>query len=412
MKAHLISIWIWLAVAAWAQTPPGQVNVWLGDGSNFDSKAQAQALQQMKKVEPKPQHIVVLFHGYNVIQESSEELYRELGANVQKDMQKRSLRNLVVGLQWQSAEPGNAVPWQAEETYLRALGRGRSLGRSVARQLLFAIQKQYPKVPVTFLAHSMGCEVAIATFLPDIQYRDDVPVGPAFQPKQSLRPNLVALAGSDIDYDLWFRSGVELGAAGKPLARMMWMTQSDYVSDRDKALLVRQVARGQAGGTFFPRMTERQYDLLFKNAAVMFDDEEIPESHAFVRYYDEERLARILPTSIYLSNPKSPKPTELAEAEAILKLPNRAEVFKPWLSNDHLTAQMYALWRLENLFCGGSKHFADETLDKVARLLRNTPSVVWREQKTSPCRSIREEYWPTEEQMTRAGAPKWAKPQD
>jgi hypothetical protein len=182
---------------------------------------------------------------------------------------------------------------------------------------------------------------------------------------------------------------------------MMWMTQSDYVSDRDKALLVRQISRGQAGGTFFPRMTEKQYDLLFKNAAVMFDDDDIPMGHAFVRYYDEERLARILPTAIYLNNPKSPKPTEFAEAEAILKLPN-----------DHLTAQMYALWRLENLFCGGSKHFADETLDKVARLLRNTPSVIWREQKNSPCRSIREEYWPTEDQMTRAGAPKWAKPQD
>lgn len=412
MKLHLILIWIFLAISAWAQTPPGQVNVWLGDGTTFDGKAQAQALQQMKKVQPKPQHIVVLLHGYNVVQESSEEQYRELGDRIQKEMQKRSQRALVLGFQWQSAEPGNAVPWQAEETYLKALGRGRSLGRSAARQFLMAIQKQYPGVPVSILAHSMGCEVAIATFLPNIKYPDDVSVGPAFQPKQNFKPNLVALAGSDIDYDLWYQSGVELGAAGKPLARMMWMTQSDYVSDRDKALLVRQVARGQAGGTFFPRMTEKQYDLLFKSAAVMFDDEEIPMNHAFVSYYDEERLARVLPTAIYLSNPKSPKPTEFAEAEAILKLPNRAEVFKPWLSNDHLTAQMYALWRLENLFCGGSKHFADETLDKVARLLRNTPSVVWREQKNSPCRSIHEEYWPTEEQMTRAGAPRWAKPQD
>lgn len=403
-------LFLLLSLACQAQSP-AWVPVYLGEGHSIDPPALQQALQTMRQAEPKPQHIVFLFHGYNVPRESSQKDYDELAQRIQDFYKKAGLRPLIVGLQWESAEPGNLLPWQVEESYLKVLGRGRSLGRDACRQVVLATEKQYPKVPINFLCHSMGCEVAVATFLPAINYVDEIIPGPAFEPKRMISPNFVGLAGSDLDYDLWYKSNVDLGTS-RPIARMMWMTQSDYIRDRDKTLAMRSTIRGDAGGTFFPRMTEKQYDLLFKNRAVMFDDEDIPRGHEFTRYYDENRLERMLTTAVFVANPKAPKPLEVVDADRILKLPARPEVLRPWLDNEHVTAQMYALWRLEQIFTGSSKHFADESLDKVHRMLRKTPSEVWKEQKRTEVRSIREGYWPTETQMTRAGAPAWARPQD
>ena len=104
-----------------------------------------------------------------------------------------------------------------------------------------------------------------------------------------------------------------------------------------------------------------------------------------------------------------PEPSDLSDLDKVLAAPNRIEELLPYLEAPNSSAQLYALWRLERLLCGGSKHFADETLDNVTRLLRSKPRLVWSERETSPCESVRRGYWPTEALMIKAGAPAWSK---
>ena len=157
-------------------------------------------------------------------------------------------------------------------------------------------------------------------------------------------------------------------------------------------------------------MTTVQYDQLFKNRAVVFDGKNLLDHHTFISYFDSGRLARIVGTVVYLSHPEvGAEPRELVEMDTILAMPKEVKPFLPYLNSPRLGAQMYALWRLEGILDGGSQHFADETLDKVKMLLRDTPSRVWRARKTSKCTTVRRGYWPTDDQMSKAGAPLWGK---
>ena len=207
-----------------------------------------------------------------------------------------------------------------------------------------------------------------------------------------------------------------------------------------------------AGGSAFPHMTEQQYDSIFSRRAVFFDQRDIPQGHEFVRYFSEARLGRILAAAVWIGDhpaegalaaagptlsvpvvrpeaargfvgplPESepaqvgpklvevPEPADLSDLDKVLAAPNRIEELLPWLEAPNSSAQLYALWRLERILCGGSKHFADETLDKITRLLRSKPRLVWTERETSPCESVRRGYWPSEALMTKAGAPAWSR---
>jgi hypothetical protein len=184
-----------------------------------------------------------------------------------------------------------------------------------------------------------------------------------------------------------------------------------YYQNRDKKLQERKLVRGKAAFSRFPRMTQQQYDVLFKNREVLFDDRGDTLKHRFVDYFDRERLARMMGIAIAGGRGQPGEPAELKEMDRILTQSHSRDVptLVHWLDNPHLSAKMYALWCLEGILCGGSQHFADETLDDIRLLLRNTPKVVRKIRKDSPCVSIRRGYWPTETELTRAGAPIWAK---
>jgi hypothetical protein len=156
-------------------------------------------------------------------------------------------------------------------------------------------------------------------------------------------------------------------------------------------------------------MTTQQYDTLFSYREVFFDDRGNTLKHGFLDYFDHDRLDLAMGIALSGARGQAGEPRELREMDHILALPKNVSELRHWLTSPHLSSQMYALWRLEGILCGGSQHLADETLDKVHLLLRNTPREVWNARKTSACLSVRRGYWPTEEEMTRAGAPAWAK---
>lgn len=395
-----------LALLLPALAQDASVNVWLGDGSLLSPTDLEASVQQMLKNQPKPQHIAVLVHGYHTTREESAAQFQEIGQRFQSQYGQINQKALVIGLQWESALAGAGVPWEAEEAYLSSVGRARKVGHNAARQVLLRVQKQFPKADISLYGHSLGCEVSAATLLPEINYGDDLEKSTAYLPQQDLFCTMVALCGSDLDYDIWAKSGVSFRSK-RPRTRMLYMTISPYMGERDKTLQVRQISRGVAGGSAFPKMTVEQCDTVYKNRAILCDNRGIPTDHAYTSYYDDVRVQRLVGIATYVNNPKSPEPVELAEADRILKLPNQLDLIVPYLDAELVSSTMYALWRIEQINCGSSIHMCDETLNKIAQMLRNTPAKIKKERPNSPCKTVQKGIWPTEKTMTRAGAPSW-----
>lgn len=449
---------------AWADQP--FVLAWLGDGSQISEFTIGETLYNVHRVQDQPDHIVVLVHGYNVPREDGANQFQEVADRCYQALKKLDRSAVVVGLEWDSAAPGAQTPWRAEDAYLQKVSRARVVGHKAARQLLLRLQQEFPRAKIDVLAHSLGCEVSASALFPNIVYDDEIfqpqaeapPAGPhtfdSYDPDRPLHLNCWALTGSDLDYNVWAKGKVEFDSA-QSKADFMWMTISPYVGNgfRDQVLQIRQMSRGMAGGSAFPHMTEAQYDSIFSRRAVFFDQRDIPQGHEFVRYFNQSRLDRILAAAIYIADhpaqkalpaagevvsvpvvratpPKggflgplldqdsppppsmpaaSTEPAELADLDKILAAPNRIEELLPWLESPNSSAQLYALWRLERILCGGSRHFADETLDAVTRMLRSTPRKVWSERESSACESVRRGYWPSEGLMTKAGAPAWSR---
>ena len=452
MKIFTRFLLIWLLSAAAACQQPF-VLAWLGDDSQISEFTIGETLYNVHRIQDQPDHIVVLVHGYNVPREDGADQFQQVADRCYGALTKLSRTAVVVGLEWDSAAPGAQTPWRAEDAYLQKVARARVVGHNAARQVLLRLQKEFPRAKIDVMAHSLGCEVSAGALYPNMVYEDEIPKTASYDPAQALRLNCWALTGSDLDYNVWANGQIEFDSP-QSKADLMWMTISPYVGSgfRDQVLQIRQMSRGMAGGSAFPHMTEQQYDSIFSRRAVFFDQRDIPQGHEFVRYFSEARLGRILAAAVWIGDhpaegalpaagptlsvpvvrpeaargfvgplPESepaqvgpklvevPEPADLSDLDKVLAAPNRIEELLPWLEAPNSSAQLYALWRLERILCGGSKHFADETLDKITRLLRSKPRLVWTERETSPCESVRRGYWPSEALMTKAGAPAWSR---
>lgn len=426
---------------------------WLGDGSQLSEFTVGETLYNVHRIQDQPDHIVVLVHGYNVPREDGANQFQQVADHCYGVLNKLGRKAVVVGLEWDSAAPGAQTPWRAKNAYLTKVERARIVGHIAARQMLLRLQKEFPNAKIDVMAHSLGCEVSAGALFPNMVYEDEIPKTASYDPDQPLRYNCWALTGSDLDYNVWYNGQIDFDGP-RSKADLMWMTISPYVGSgfRDQVLQVRYAIRGMAGGSSFPRMTEAQYDSVFSRRAVFFDQRDIPQGHEFVKYFSQARLERILTSAVWIGDhpaagslpaagptvsvavvhadaprgfvgpqlesepaktpvaaPELAEPSELSDLDKVLAAPNRIEELLPYLEAPNSSAQLYALWRLERLLCGSSKHFADETLDKVTRLLRSKPRLVWAERETSPCESVRRGYWPTEALMLKAGAPAWSK---
>ncbi len=382
------------------------VPVWLNKGANLTPQFLKAQAQEIAKVNKSPQHIVVLIHGYHVLREESTKEFNEVGARVSKAFGDQGMKTVVVGLQWESAIPGSEVPWEAEEAYYKMIDRSRKIGHYSARQVLLNLQKSFPKAHIHLMGHSMGCELAAAALFPNLDYKDEVPKSAAFEPRQELRTDLVTLAGSDLDANVWKTTNVEF----KKQFNLLWMTVTNYTGKRDRTLQFRKVSRGLAGGSAYPVMTDAQYKTLFNRRALMLDWHDIPEDHELVKYYNDTRLDRLARAVKSINNPKASTSPEMSELDKVMKTKPVVADLQPFLDGKSLGSVACALWRIENLLCGSSAHLSDGTIEDVTRKLRVTPQVIWQVQRDTKCKTIKQEIWPTDTMMTTAGAPAWAKP--
>jgi hypothetical protein len=77
--------------------------------------------------------------------------------------------------------------------------------------------------------------------------------------------------------------------------------------------------------------------------------------------------------------------------------PANAEDLRPFLDSPDLNVQLYALWRLEHLLCGHSRHLTDSTTVEMTRLAVENPGEFRHERSACGCAVIRDGYWPPRE---------------
>lgn len=402
------------ATSARAQEPANYIPVWVEKDGVLTAEAVQTTLSAVAAQNPNPKHIVVLIHGFDVPREDSTRQFETVGQLLRDEFTRRKQQVVVIGLQWNSDVDVSLAALAG--AYMDTVTVARSVGHQGARQLLLGLHERWPEARINACAHSMGCEVTAAAVAPELQYKEgsqgEGTVAAPLAPEKDVHLNLVTLAGSDLDYDVFAQGGVQ-ARTQKPRLRMLWMTLSPVLGDKDQVLKLRKVLRGQAAGNVFPLMTEAQYDAIFSHKAAFFDNEDIPKSHDFLLYYDQPRIADLAAAMLWLADPKgAPEPAAFEEMDKVMLAPDNAEALARFLDTPHLNTQIYALWRLEKVLCGGSKHLADGFLPSVAAMLRHTPRQVLSVRKAdeTTCVTVKKAYWPTTKQLTKAGAPPWAQP--
>lgn len=382
--------------------PKEYSQLWVDKSAVVTPEAVAATIAGVKKQQADPEHIVVFIHGFDVARNASTAEFDSLALRLRKQFEPSKTRVAFAGVQWESAIESSV--FQMANIYWQKISVARSTGRGPTRELLLGLQKAFPKAHISLMAHSMGCEVAAAAVVPEIEYADQVPFVETFEPKTDVKLLLVALCGSDLDYDIWSKSHAEARAQGER-NQLLWQTVAPYMGKGDKVLSMRAKLRGKAAGSAFPKMTLQQLDETVGKRRIILDGERIPNDHDFEKYYDDERLGRMVPVMRYLVNSKLPKPIEIAELDTILAAPNDITTLLPFLDTGRYGTLFYTLWRIERLNCGDARHLTDGNLETVARMLKDKPQMIWREQPKSECVTIKEGEFPTERMMTRAGAP-------
>jgi hypothetical protein len=386
--------------------PKNFSSLWVDKTATVAPEAVVATIDGLRKQQSDPEHIVVFIHGFDVKRDSSTEEFDGLASRLETEFKPSGKRVAYAGLQWESIADGSIFNLPAQ--YFDKIPLARSVGRGPGRQLMLAIHQAFPKARVSFMAHSMGCEVAAAALSPELIYADAQPFVETYDGQSDVKILMGVLCGSDLDYDIWSKGKAEVRDRNERV-HLLWSTVAPFSGEGDEVLNLRGRVRGRAGGSAFPLLTLQQLDTVLTHRRVIFDGEDIPEDHHFSKYYDEARLKRIVPTLLYIDAPKPPMPTEMAEIEDIMSAPNDLNSLLPYLDGPLYGSRYYALWRLERLNCGDARHMSDGTLEKIARLLKTKPQRVWREAPKSECLTVKNEQFPTEKMMTKAGAPPWAR---
>ena len=233
--AALLLLPFTFAPSAQARAADPLVLAWMGDGKPLSDQALGGMLKEMTQAEAHPDQIVFLVHGYSDTRKDSEQIYRAVSGLIDKSFRERHQRVLIVGVQWHASLPGSSIPWREMSTYLKGVTESRAVGHVPMRQLVYGLRQQYPQVPMSMLTQSLGCEVAVACAYPDLKYADTLararPFSPASSPQGGapLTFDTIVLAQADLDYDVWYKSRVQLFLP-QPVAKMLWITVAPYVT--------------------------------------------------------------------------------------------------------------------------------------------------------------------------------------
>lgn len=407
----LVALLTWLPSSSLAQNQPTSVVIpppfaplRIDETATVKPTVLEQTLAEVKAQEERPNQLVVLIHGYDMGTTESSQLYESLSKGLKSRLYPEP--TAVVGVQWAS---GGTSLLNPRGDYFRTLGRARDIGRGPIRQLLLELSERHPGVPISVMAHSMGCEVALAAVVPEIPYSQYQPAGGIYQADQEISLAMAAFLGSDLDYDVWYKAG-EAGQKWFARCRLTWATVTDPSSQGDRVLSLRARLRGKAAGALLPRMTEAQLEQALLSRGFYLDGQQVPSNHQFDAYFSPSRIGRLAAALKFITQPGAQEPEELAAMRAAVEAADDMNILLSYLDSPFAGAAFAALWRVERINCGNARHLVDQTLENAILMLANSPQAVWREQAHSQCVTMRKAQFPTDAMMMKAGAPSWARP--
>ena len=281
MKFPIVTVLLFLLLLSpsTAQGPEGFASLWVEKDAHYTPEDVEKTLAEVSKQERDPDQIIVFIHGFKKPRAGSTRDFNALAKQVERQFESDSNRVALVGVQWDSAvdipQAKGLDALRMIRAYHEAVPLARSVGRGPTRALLLALQEKYPKAHLSVFAHSMGCEVAASALLPEIDYDEYEPFGETYHAEEDVRLDLLVLAGSDLDYDFWYKSGISAREM-EERTRLAWFTVADYLTKGDKVLNTRRRIRGRAGGSSFPRLTNEQLDQTVAEARLFFDNQDIP----------------------------------------------------------------------------------------------------------------------------------------
>jgi hypothetical protein len=402
--AIILSFLACLSAQAQEADPEGWFPVWIDETAEVEDSKVQDLLGWID--QQSVDQIVILVHGFAIPRDNSTDVYNLVARRLHDEFAKHGKKAAIVGLQWDSEIPKLfflQIPGAYQEKKLYA----RRVGRQGTRRILLEIQDRFSKMPLNTLGHSMGCEVLGAAFGAEVEFREDGDEPPVIYRSQvPIHFNIVCFAGSDLDYDAAYQSEGYYDPDASE-AKILWMTLAERVFDPgDKVLNLRALIRGPAMGATFPLLSEPQYDQAFSNREIVFEVRNIPKYHKLRDYYNEERIAHLVPSMLYVADPdRVAKPRIIADIDAVLDAPADVDEVEKFLHAKQISPVIYALWRLEHILGDGSKHLSDESLPKVAKALRRVPRKIRKYRHRSDCETVRRGLWPTERDLARAGHP-------
>ncbi|MBI4860623.1 MAG: hypothetical protein HY815_10220 [Candidatus Riflebacteria bacterium] len=164
---------------------------------------------------------------------------------------------------------------------------------------------------------------------------------------------------------------------------------------RDEVLALRKfVTDRRAMGDSTPLLRQEHLDWAISHCGLVLDTDQIPEDHEFLGYYTRRRIDRLAEAALTIQDPSHPRSALLAALMKVLAAPASVAALTPFLEHDELSVNLYALWRLERLVCGSSRHLADGTLRKAFGLLLDDPEALMRQRGSFRCAVIRDGIFP------------------
>lgn len=382
------------------------VPVIMGKDARLTDDQIAQALASIERLDPHPQQIVVLIHGWDDTRKQSAARYNKATPLVEQAFANCGQRVIVVGLQWpSSAGPAAAyLPIFAAHNLASLIGLGgvikdpygscyalaRRIGFGGARQLLLALQDRFPQAGLHVFSHSMGTLIAMNAIRPDPAYVHDP--FPRFEPQRALHLGLVCLAASDMDADVFVKDPGLTDDMNR-LPRLLWITIPGLFSKPDNVLGFHHVLRFKTAlGNDGVRLTGLQLDRFIGGMRMLFD-EDTPK-HTFLGTFAPPLLDRLARAAVDLTT-SSHLSADLSQMHDVMREPDTMAALRPWLDSDRLQNRIVALWRLERLIEGRATYLENGYLFKFAHLLEHDPHAAERRVAKSPCLLVRDHIFPS-----------------
>ena len=394
-----------------AQAPAEPVVVLSADRSGGAAPAvRGAALEALAQQVPDPQHVVMLVHGWDTSAATNRRESREIALALQEGFRRQGERAGVLSLHWPSdAGPQrtwipqtllhyffqtlgfrNAIP----HPYKRDVPLARAVGLRGARQVLLDAHARFPHAKLHVLAHSLGSEVALHALDPNTLHGDERALAVPYEPG-ALPLDLVVLAGADVDQELMLRSQE---TAGGPSPGLLWVTLPERGRPRDRVLMLRKLARKRpALGDAGPKLRAAEIDALVGGRRLIFDTLDIPPTHRILNYYNADRLFRLAAAATALRTRRPERFPLLRALDETLRPTRKESELAQALRNQEASVRLYALWRLERLRCGNSRHLEDGSAFAVARLALRAPRRLAKLREGADCIVFREGIWPTQD---------------